>query len=267
MKYREYISISGLRTGFSLDAFVQEVENQFGKFERLGSVMRRDRICDVYKEDDLIAITRMIEERGLMFNTERLEGLSVYGGAEPIYTPEELESVPLFECGIPKFGDKQAWVKGVKCADCGAELYNNPKTVSAVNVRASSDFGYCSQGVCIATAAGKLHFERAGLTGAAFKPVQSQGKQQLFVLAPLCELRHMVVRPTDAFGFTGYCTCGWPQMKKLFGPRRFRKSDWNGDDIVWTSHSAYVYYFSPRAIDVIQQIVPKAEKLDPVFLE
>jgi hypothetical protein len=75
------------------------------------------------------------------------------------------------------------------------------------------------------------------------------------------------VHEDEVFNYRGTCSvCGGPIFDMYFGPLRYSKSCWAGQDVIQSSfHSANVY--SRRAAQALMKLDKGITRYAPVFLE
>jgi hypothetical protein len=265
MQYRQFIAISDTPGDRNLEKVLPEIENRFGEFERIDSQLaRRERLFDEYNDRDYSEILQFLADQGVSFSPERLSGISVLRSVDVVLSNEELNAVPLFECQFPRIGDKNTLAPAHRCAICNHKLYENP--ANSLQLQTAFDTHVAKHfGIVYVSDAGRSRAVRSELRGAEFTPWQV-GDRTFFALTPRSELKNVVFHSDEAIGFSGNCSCGWGNFSAYFGPTRYNRSEWSGEDIVWTPHSPYLYYLSHRAIEFFQSLDSQVDVLSPVLL-
>jgi hypothetical protein len=107
--------------------------------------------------------------------------------------------------------------------------------------------------------------ERVGLRGMENRPFDEEG--QYFYLSARTELGELIIHPGETRGYRGHCpACAMPRFEVYFGPFRFSRSKWSGDDFVWAELIDRVVV-SQRAYAELIRMETGVMKLSPVMLE
>jgi hypothetical protein len=107
--------------------------------------------------------------------------------------------------------------------------------------------------------------EKQGLTGAVFHPFDQAGVH--FYLATSRSLGTMLIRSNEVLGLRGTCgECGIPQWDAYFGPLRYSRAEWQGEDFI---HSAFEEgpVYSQRACQLLKSFEKQVTQVSPVCLE
>lgn len=103
------------------------------------------------------------------------------------------------------------------------------------------------------------------LEGVSFAPFDREGRY--FTVVPSAELRHQIVHPDDGININGNCPkCGRVQYDAFFGPLRYRRDEWNGEDVVYSYFSDELL-FTRRAFDLLRSSDIEVDVSEPVVLE
>lgn len=180
---------------------------------------------------------------------EQAELFCVSGKRDVYVIPDPPKKVACLQCG-KEWGDKNFdesfQVRKVKCKDCLISLHNF--WTEAVSSKA------------------RVMFEEAGLRGCRFAPLDHEDRY--FHLIATSSLGKQVLKPEEFFGLRGVCSkCGLPQFDMSFGPKRFRRVDWDGSDFVVGLFNSRNTLYSKKAVDVLRQCDRKFGDIEPVFLE
>jgi uncharacterized OB-fold protein len=108
-------------------------------------------------------------------------------------------------------------------------------------------------------------FKRNNLKGAVFFPFDNE--ESYFYLKPDSEFSKMIVRENEALNLKGVCEeCGRPFFDMFFGPCRYKKEEWNGDDFVMCPFHRFIL-FTPRAFEILKSFDKKIFLGPPAYLE
>jgi hypothetical protein len=103
------------------------------------------------------------------------------------------------------------------------------------------------------------------LRGAVLRPFDEAG--EYYYLAAATSIEQQTVRPEDGLNVRGACSeCGRYRYDVFFGPLRYRRKGWNGDDVVY-SYFNDALLFTPRAYEVLRSFDRDVERAEPVYLE
>jgi hypothetical protein len=136
------------------------------------------------------------------------------------------------------------------CGDCGAQRIIVDTTVQVANVNANK---------AILTVNGQFTIVRndlckamiEDLNGFSFEPFDGNG--QYFYLQAKSRLKKIIIKNDEVLNFKGNCPqCNAPKYDMFFGPLRYLKREWSGDDIVHSDFQDNLL-FTEKAFNVIKK--------------
>ncbi len=210
----------------------------------------------VYEPGRLAAVARLLEQHALRAQAHH----SVY----PIFSDEEYRAADLVELFFPDH-----WVDELEsaapCPECGRQIVKIDTGFRVSKVRSRHAVLSVNGEFTVVGRKVKDGLQRGDLEGCRFEPFSED--EAFFYLLARSGLGDPIIRPDESLGYAGPCsTCGRPRFRVHFGPLRFPRAAWTGDDFAWCDFTSSLLY-SPRAVTAIQKYQPDAERGDPVFLE
>lgn len=242
MEIRESICIEGAPfprpLPVPLDVILRTFSQHGFRFEDMGS-NRTTMFSALYDPGRLSQIEKIVE-------AERWE-VKVTQSVWPVFDDQDYEQAPLWVIYFPDL-----WIDEIDfssaCGECGRKRITVDTRVRVSEVRSKKPL-LSVNGQFKIVAARVASAIGGTLSGACFHPFDDQGRY--FYLNSERDLGHLIVKE-EVIGYTGPCSqCGRPKFTMFFGPLRFAKSLWQGDDIVHESfHDGYL--FTPDAFGLLR---------------
>ncbi len=256
MQFREMIAVDGKTLGESLPVRPKKLVSLFRRhgFE-FADLNGRLVLNQPYSPERWGALQKVIDAAALDVGTEH----SIW----PVYDENDYAASPLWMLIFPDiFIDNVSCLK--KCERCGREGIKVDPAARVGKVK-SKKATLAVNGSCeIVSAAAKAAIE-ADLAGAVFTPFDEQ--DSYFLIRSRMDLGPLVLREEEFLNLRGTCQqCGDPMFDIFFGPLRYPRTRWNGDDIVG-SHFAIGNLYSPKAYRVLKSLEPSIMRMAPVVLE
>lgn len=188
----------------------------------------------------------------------------VHHSVFPVFSDSDYGAANLVELYFPDHWEDSISTSA-KCAGCGrrtavaipdpaVDRVKSKRRVLSVN----GDLPIFAREVCQA-------IDRAGLKGASFQLFDRA--DSFFYVEASSRLAAPIFRPDEVLGLAGSCAaCGRPSFRVRFGPLRFSRVEWSGDDFVWCDLICGLVY-SKAAEALLRQHESKISRGNPVVLE
>ena len=153
------------------------------------------------------------------------------------------------------------------CSGCGSRTYVQEIPPLVKKVGTTRQFGYLGNERWIISTKGRDALIAHQTTGLQFEPFDSQ--QTYYNLSVLESLDNPVFHESEYEEFKGECkVCHEWRFTRYFGPHRYHRNDWHGQDVVLGSgSSARAFLCTPRVFEVFRRIEPEVERETPAFFE
>jgi len=181
----------------------------------------------------------------------------------PAFDNKDYERSPLW---VINFTD--IWVDEVDfaltCNECGRKRVEVDTSIRVSEVKSNKPLHSVNGQVKIVSADVRLAIA-GSLVGARFYPFDYQ--ERYFYLCADRDLGPLIIRGEEVIGYAGDCPrCKVPRFNTYFGPLRFARACWHGDDIVHESlHNGCL--FTPKAFDLLRTFDRSLSRGGVVFLE
>lgn len=208
-------------------------------FEGMGN-NRTIALNDVYAPERLSKIQQIVEAEKWDVKVTR----SVW----PEYDDRDYELAPLW---VVNFTD--LWIDEIDfsstCDECGRKRIEVDTSIRVSEVKSKKPL-HSVNGQFKIVAAEVMSAIVGSLVGACFQPFDDQEKY--FYLGSECDLGPLAIKDDEVIGYTGECPqCKLPKFTTFFGPLRFAKSRWAGEDVAHESfHDGCL--FTPKAFDLLR---------------
>lgn len=166
----------------------------------------------------------------------------------PEYDDSDYQRAPLWEVLFPDL-----WIDEIDfsstCGECGRKRIVVDTSVRVSEVKSKKPLHSVNGQFKIVSAEVKAAIEES-LVGACFLPFDQQ--ERYFYLQAMCNLGPLILHDNEVVAHSGECSkCNLPKFTTLFGPLRYGKSRWSGEDIVHESfHNSCL--FTPLAFDLLR---------------
>ncbi|MBN1910788.1 MAG: hypothetical protein JW818_13670 [Pirellulales bacterium] len=243
MKIREAIRIEGTPFPKPLPVPLDLIQRTFSEhgyfFKDMGN-NRTTMLNDLYVAERLGQIQQIIETEGWDVKVTR----SVW----PEYDDKDYSLAPLWVLNFPDL-----WVDEIDfsfiCDECGRKQIEVDTSIQVSKVKSKRPFHSINGQFKIVSAEVKSAIV-GSLAGACFHQFDEQGRY--FYLGSECDLGSLVIKNDEVLDYTGECSlCRLPKFTTFFGPLRFVKSLWSGEDIVRESFNDGCL-FTPKAFDLLR---------------
>ncbi|MFN6105081.1 MAG: hypothetical protein ACK5EA_11630 [Planctomycetaceae bacterium] len=147
----------------------------------------------------------------------------------PEYSQADYEMAPLCMVIFPDiFIDEIDFI--MICPDCGRKRVKVDMSYRVEQVMSTRPLLSVNGQFKIVSRQVKTAIEST-LIGSCFNPFDLE--KRYYHLHSLCNVGNLVIHPEEVIGYLGLCTtCGNPKLESLFGPWRYLKSNWSGEDVV-----------------------------------
>jgi hypothetical protein len=231
MKIRETITLS--RIGDSAERALRVLSPSY-LFERSGSSL-------IIHQDYRVGAVEDIAQRLAAANlTPRL-----FHNIYPEFEEADFSEAPLVNVAFPDVsisGEPMV----LKCPECGTRRTSRDYGKWVRRVSSAAPVLSVNGAVDILTYAALDQIRDAGLRGLEDHPFDEEGRYSY--LAARTELGEALIHTDETRGYRGRCgVCGRPLFDVHFGPFRFSRGKWSGEDFAWAeiidrvvvSHAAY----------------------------
>jgi hypothetical protein len=238
-----------------MESLMATLEASAFKFRR---VMDRLAICErIYEPDAFGRFQRIVAETG--FHPK------VYHSIVPEYSADDLENADLFSLSYPDAWVEYAPPMEIECRTCGKMKLKLDTAFRARSAELTSPIVFVNNQFPIVSLQFRNAIREAGLKGAELRPFDI--REQSFYLSARSGVGELDVRLDEFLGYRGQCdNCGWHLYDMHFGPQRYRRANWNGDDFVWTDVRCGDVLYSKRAYRVLKSMSPSVTINESVFL-
>jgi hypothetical protein len=197
-----------------------------------------------------------------MLDAQRLAA-RVRRSIAPEFDESDYEKSSLLVLSLP-----EQWIDGLNftaiCSTCGRS-YVVPDYDRRVRVEWKEPIVMLNGQVPMVCASVRDAIGREGLSGALFHAFDQEG--QYSYLATSRRLGKLLVRTDEVLGLRGTCEeCGLPHWEVNFGPLRYARADWMGEDFIYSAFEEGPLY-SSRAFEVLKSFDNSVSRVSPVYLE
>lgn len=181
----------------------------------------------------------------------------------PEYDEADFADAPLLNVAFPDVSiSGEVFV--VRCPICGQRRTERECRRQVRRVDSNAHLASVNGAVEIVSHSALDALVRAGLSGLDTRPFDEQGRY--LYLAAQTELGRLVIREDETRGYRGRCAgCGRPLFDVHFGPFRFQRRSWSGDDFVWAELVDRVVV-SQAAFAELLKLETGVMRLSPVLL-
>lgn len=237
-----------------MDTFLSKLQECGHTFEDVGN-NRSIKLDELFKPERLSEIEQIVKKENWPVEINR----SVW----TVYDDQDYESAPLWALAFTDI-----WIDAVdfssKCSVCGREHIKGDSDVQVPSVKSKRPILYVNGQFVIVDNVARDAIE-AQLTGVHFLPFDEKG-QYHYLLADI-DLGSLVIKDDEVIGYSGDCPeCGLPLFKTLFGPTRYDKHQWSGQDIVSESFHRQLLFIQ-KAFKVLKAIDSKTRRIALALLE
>jgi hypothetical protein len=179
------------------------------------------------------------------------------------FSDHDFELAPLWQTYFP-----DCWIDdidfSVVCPGCKRELIDIDTNRRVEHVKSSRPLLSVNGQFMIVSAEVKAQME-SSLVGSSFYPFDHQDRY--FYLRSRSVLSPLLVRDDEALDAKGTCAdCQRPMFRIFFGPLRFPKTCWSGEDVVVESfHNSCL--FTPKAFRLLKTFNRRLIRAGLAFLE
>lgn len=212
------------------------------------------RFLGPYEPGRLAAVTSVLSKHDL--------DLQIAHSIWPIYENEDYAKAPLWIVRFPPIW-MDGIVRSVVCEACGKkQFFTNPDLIVA-KVPGKKAIANISGRCDIVRENLRTAIEEA-LTGVVFSAFDTAG--QYCCLSSAVRLSTLIAREDEVLNYRGICPkCSVPQFDMYFGPLRFARNGWNGEDVVWCDFPIAGLVFTPKAFNLFRKF-EKGTKRDGIVL-
>jgi hypothetical protein len=265
MKYEEVIKI--LATPLEWER--PPIDEVIARLAELGlSFESRDENClwlehcivhSEYREHSYEQIRQQIESLGLPG--------TVMHTIRPLYEDVDWAQAPLWGINTPEIKVPHAKGNWSRCAQCSRENYQWELPRSVAQVKSDRAFGSYGSNRWLLSAAGRKALEAEkwidGITLKEFDLALS-----FFEFDVDTTLDDPIFTRAESRGFQGKCPlCSAWVFEQYFGPARFHRQTWKGQDFVRGEGLFSVLYCTPMAFKALSRVEPEIKRLEPLFFE
>jgi hypothetical protein len=160
--------------------------------------------------------------------------------------------------------DVMGFYEKSKCESCGRRPVVRDFTKRVARVKTKHKVVMVGVWALVVHRSVKQSVEGA-LRGGVFHPFDQAG--EYYYLTAARELEQQVIRAEDGINIRNACpSCGRIEYDVFFGPLRYRREGWNGDDVSY-SYFMDTLVFTQRAYELLLSFEHTVKRSEPVVLE
>jgi len=212
-------------------------------------------LLDTYSPKRIDDVRRIVKSSGL--------NPKIYHSVFPEFDESDYSHAHLLELLFPDVWIKEDVEFSYKCKECGKSKRKIGYNPEIKKISSRKKIAMLEGIRMIVSKDVKTAIIDSGLTGCEFAPADPT----FFYLVPVSKLGKPIMRKSEVRNLKGNCIkCDSPLFDVHFGPLRFYRNDWNGDDFVLSEYLDEIL-FSQKAYQFLKNYERKISKGDPVYLE
>lgn len=214
------------------------------------------RLRQIYEPTRLEHLQRLLNEHCIKVEVTR--------SVRPLFDDTDFNRAPLWAVLFPDVFISEVEHFRIDCRNCGKRRIRVDRDVQVEVVKSKKPFLSVNGDFDIVrTDIGKQMEET--FSGTLLSPFDKHGRYQY--LLSKSHLRHLLIRLTEVSRFDGECSeCSSPLFGNHFGPFRYPREEWNGDDIVYSDCLETLCY-APRVFEFMRRHEKRIRKHGIVLFE
>jgi len=244
VEIRQAIRIAGNPFPKPLPLPLEVIQNKLAQHGFLFADMGNNRVTtleELYVPHRLSEIEKIVEAEQWDVKVTR----SVW----PVFDDRDFQLAPLWSVYFTDLWIDEIDFSSV-CDECGRKRIHLNTCTQVSEVKSRKPLLSVNGQIVIVAAKVKAAIDES-LLGACFHPFDEQ--ERYFYLGAEGDVGPLVIRENEVIDYQGNCSrCLLPKFKTYFGPLRYAKTFWSGEDIVRESfHDGYL--FTPKAYNLLRK--------------